>query len=551
MTDFDDKLLIKQSVTKGDIGSVDNGVIRLMIPMMGMYQDQAALAPKPPPYYSRERDFVLSTTIFHEAMWASAIGIAITQMASLAWEVSSAVTLRARNAHEILLMADGSRVGWVGFISKHLRDYLLTDNGAFVEIVRMTKHPKSPVVGIRHLDSKRCTRTGDMEIPVLYRDKLGKEHEMRAHQVFAISDMQDPGDTYFGTGFCAASRAYPAIYKLMTLETYVSEKLSGRRPLAVYIVNGLLTGQIEGAITAAKETQVGKGFGSFMGAVMIGIPAQEQPGLVTIPLAELPDGFERKQEFDLGVLTYADAIGLDPQDLQPLSGQPMGTGAQSQVLDDKSRGKGLSAWRQQITQMFNEFVMPRNVKFAFIERDYRDQEKRAAVSKARADVSKARIEAGITLPEQEMQMLVDQDELPRSFLVKGSQDRGDRLSDDEPTSLEQPVPAAEPPEQFTAPGEEQPQEETSINNTGETTGEEETPNPSEGYSENESAVIDEIQNEETPQEEPNEEEFKKMEKVVIGKITQKDISGMGNNGNFSKLIAEEWNRAMQIYQKRA
>jgi hypothetical protein len=143
-------------------------------------------------------------------------------------------------------------------------------------------------------------------------------------------------------------------------------------------------------------------------------------------------------------LTYANAIGLDPQDLQPLTGQPLGTGAQSQVLEEKSKGKGLAAWRQMFPHHMNADVLDDKTTFNFIENDLRDQLRQAEVSKRRGEVSSLRSSAGITTPEQELQVLVDLDELPKQFLPV-DHTPGDELSDDE--KPEEEVPAAASPEE--------------------------------------------------------------------------------------------------------
>lgn len=464
----DEKQLIKKSVTANDVGQVSNGgVIRLMLPLASFGIDQLSLPPTLPPYWTLQRDFTLSATIHKEAMWAAAVGIAITKSASLSWEVTSEIPLRVKRTQDLLLGADGSRVGWVSFIAKHLRDFLCTDNGAFIEIVRATKSAGSQIIGLRHLDSKRCTRTGDPEIPVIYRDRMGAIHEVKDYQVMMLADMPDPSDTYYGVGLCAASRAYPAIYKLASIEWYLREKVGGLHPLAIHIVNGLLGTQIDDAIQAAKEGTLGKGVSQYMGAVLVGIPSQTTPELVTIPLAELPDGFNRKEEFDISLLTYADCLGLDPQDLQPLTGQALGTGAQSQVLSDKAGGKGLSAWRQMFTHAINEFVAPGFTTFAFVEKDYRDLERNAAVSKARADVSKTRIDAGITTPEQEIQVLIDLDELPKEFAPSEDPTPGDTLSDDEKPEMESGEDEQEQPPDEMPEAPEPPEDETGEEDTKE------------------------------------------------------------------------------------
>ena len=789
-TDF-----LNKSVTAGDQGSVQGGVISLVIPQTWTYSNNMPLPPQPPAYWSRGRDEVLRSTVYNEAMWAAAVYIAITKIASKSWRIDSTSDRRARQFQELYLMADGQQIGWVQFLSKHLADFLVTDNGSFTEIIRERKSVGSKIVGLRHLDSMRClgretrvlladgktmaimdivrkkysgdvvafnestgkleprkitnwyennldgrkwlrietkhakhtygrtqkiwatddhpfltstgwkdagnlrpgdeivtqhpapswgqasmlvgallgdssisknqyaaidfaqgeaqkewldlkiksmkgfgfspirtiparimtiagkkafanrvyqtsthrtpafmdwwdawykdgkhvarelieeyygplmlatwymddgnlmfsgvpgrkpavrfavndysqddkdwlveflkskgfdarlhkneiyipvhasmeflqtvapyippvlryklpplpssfdfspdlwdlgeaerfmdtvvevkagdngqqattfcidveehhnfiagdlvvhncTRTGDPAIPALYRDRRNRIHELKAHQVMMFSDMPDPGEMYFGVGRSAAGRSYNAIYKLAAIEWYLREKVAGLSPLALYIVNGLVQAQIEGAVRAAKEQTVAKGLAAYMGAVIIGVPSDKPPEVATIPLAELPDRFERKQEFDLSILTYADNIGLDPQDLQPLSGQGFGTGAQSIVLAEKSSGRGLASWQQQWTHQNNTLVLPDFTTWVWFEKDLRDMAAQADYEGKRIANMKAAIEGGIVMPEQ----AVDQDILPKEFLPK-DETSGGSMADDEKMTPTQP-----------------------------------------------------------------------------------------------------------------
>jgi hypothetical protein len=415
MTDQID--VIKKSVTAGDYAeSPRAGIFNFLVPL-GL-NSTGGLPPELPAYWSQSRDKVLRSTILHEDFWGGAIAIAITKMSSLAWEVDSEIPLRSKRLQEILL-----NTNWVKFIGMHLRDFLTTDNGSFVEVVRATSSPVSKVMGIVHLDSARCTRTGDPEIPVIYTDRRGREHEMQAHQVFMLSDMPDPSELLFGVGLCAASRAYKSIYKLAVIDRYVGEKVSGRRPLAIHFVSSVGPKQLE-------EDAARQGILSYMGAIVVPLmDASTAPQVATVPLAELPDRFNRKEEFDIALLAYANSIGLDPQDLQPLTGQPLGTGAQSVVLDEKSKGKGLASWRQEFIHNVNEYLADELTTFMFIENDYRDKERKAAINKMVSDASAVRIGAGITNQGQELQVLVDLNELPKEFLPEDV--TGDTLTDTE------------------------------------------------------------------------------------------------------------------------
>ena len=458
MPDDMQKQLYTQSVTADDFSKVRDGVIlNITVPMWGSYNQEAALPPDPPPWWTPQRDFTMRSSILHEGMWAAAIAIAISKISALSWEIDSESTMRAKKIQEMLLESDGHRVGWVGFLAKQLRDFLTTDNGAFTEIVRSSSAVGSQIIGLRHLDSLRCIRTGDPDIPVIFRDKWGRFHELRDHQVLMFSDLPDPSETYYGVGICAASRAYKSIYKLAVMERFVSEKVSGLKPLAIHIVNGVLANQLKDAVAVAQAERTAQGLIAYMGAVVIGVPSEIQPQLATIPLAELPTGFNRKEEFDIALLNYADSLGMDIQDLQPLSGQALGTGAQSVTLDTKAKGKGLIAYRQDLTHALNTYVLPENATFAFVEKDFRDMAARAGVAKANADVSAVRIDKGITTPAQELQLLVDLDDLPKEFLPE-DKTPGDKLSDEEKPEDESKIGKADETPQPPAKDGEKPAE---------------------------------------------------------------------------------------------
>lgn len=442
-----DKELLKKSVTSGDFTQYErDGVVNLLIPYAGWGVDRIDLPPKLPPYWSWSRDDVLRATVFREGFWSAAVGIAISKIAAKGFEVSGEGPQRRERARDLILYADGRQIGWSTFVSKHLRDYLLTDNGAFVEVIRAGKGWGSRIMGIRHLDSRRCTRTGDPETPVLYRDRRGNMHELKFHQVMTFAELADGGETYYGTGLCAASRAYTQIYKLAGLEWYMNEKVRGMRPLAIHIVNGLLDKQVKGAVESAKDQAVSQGVTSHMGAVIVAVPAQNTPGLVTIPLAELPDGFDRKGEFDIAVLTYANALGLDPQELQPLSTGNLGTGTQSMVLHQKAKGRGLATWQSDWVHKINEWVMPDKITFTFTEDDLDDDSKKSANQQARAAVGKLRVEAGFTTADQERQILADAGDIPKEFLDEDITPGGSLDDDEKEPDDKTGGPAAQKPE---------------------------------------------------------------------------------------------------------
>jgi hypothetical protein len=402
--------VLKRSVTRGDYP--DNprggGVMHFMVPA------PMSAGPDLPAFWSFARDQVLFSTLYRESVWASAISLAISKIVSQGYDIKSEVPLRARRAQQLFLNMDNGR-GSVGGLQRHLQAYLLAGNGGPVEIVRATPAAGSRILGLVPLDTLRTTRTGDPDFPLLYRDRKGREHVLRDYQAFILSDMPDQADTWYGVGHCAAERAYKAVCKLEAIENYLFEKVSGKRALALDFISGVMDQQIKDSKSAAEAEKTAKGVIHYMGSVIIALMGDTAPQHVRINLAELPDGFARKEEFDICLLTFARAIGIPVQDLQPLSGQGLGTGAQTQVLDEAAKGQGLSAWRKAFEHAVNENVLDETTTFTFITDDMRDRERAA---KVRIDEAAAiSTWHAIGLPaEYCVQLGVDRDQLPREFL---------------------------------------------------------------------------------------------------------------------------------------
>ncbi len=419
--------VVNRSVTKGDYQDVAYpGIWHFMMPAGGNLYVYADL----PPYGSQARDFALTQTLLMSTMWASAVGIAITKMASQDWLIDSDIPLRSKKFQELLLAIDNNK-GWVPFLSKHLSNYLLTNNGAFIEIIREGKSPTSRIIGLKHLDSLRCIRTGNLEEPVVYQDRRGAYHKLKDHQVFCLSDMPDASETYYGIGHCAAERAWDAIRRVSAVELFMREKITGKRALSLYFINGVKDTQITTAIEQSKRDSESKGLVVYMGAAIIPIVDPEaKPVVGEIPLASLPDGFDRKQELDIALLEFANALGLDPQDLEPLTGQSLGSGAQSVVLAEKAQGKGLVAWRKSWVHSINEFVLPDATSFTWQENDLRDKQSQANIFSTVAAAIASLVTTQVINPLEAKQVLVDKELIDKAFIAEDVTP-DDTLSDEE------------------------------------------------------------------------------------------------------------------------
>lgn len=388
-------------------------------------------------------DVVTIGTIDQEPLWAGAVSIAITKVSSLSFEIQGDIPLRTRRGHELLMHFDADR-GYVSGMSKILQDFILTNNGAFVEIVRVSTSMNSQIIGLIPLDSLRCTRTGNPDIPVVYKDLKGRSHELKAYEVMEFVDMPSNRAELFGSGRCAAARAYRSIYKLAAIDNYLGEKVTGRHPTAIQLVNGLNDPQLRSILNTGQSEADARGAIAYMGAIIATVPGDKPVSVGTIPLAEFPDNFDRAKETDLGLLSYANNLGLDVQDIQPLTGRALGTGAQSEVLDEKAKGKGLAAFRQQFAHGLSTWVLPDMTTFYFIEKDWRDKNLTADHNgKVETYVSDS-IAAGMITAPQGLQVLVDENVYPKEFLpVDTTPDT--TLTDDEKPGIDVPI-AVVPPD---------------------------------------------------------------------------------------------------------
>lgn len=415
--------ILKHSVTGGDIFEYQGGgVVNLVMPYMWGQQTALALPTDLPPYYTAStytygRDIVLRSTIIHEsAFWGSAVAIAATKAAAQSFDIDGDQPRKLSAAHEMMVQWGGD--GYVPSQERGVMDFCCTDNGEFWEVVRASSAAGSRIVGLVHLDSLRCRRTGDPETPVIYWDLRGKPHDLRAHQVLTLVDMPDPSYPVEGIGHCAAERAYPEIYKMSAITRFLGEKITGSGAHQIAIMQGITSAQLKDSTAVAQQAAQAKGLQYMQGTVMIGVPGDAAVSIETLQLRGLPENFDRKQELDISLLAYANALGLVLTDLQPLSGQGLGTGAQSVVLEEKATGRGLAARRKQMTHLLNEWVMPDRVTFAFSERDPRDEKNKADAATAQVGYIAAMVTAQLITPAQGLQMAVDMHIAPQAFMPK-------------------------------------------------------------------------------------------------------------------------------------
>jgi hypothetical protein len=451
--------VITKSVTADDVMEYQGkGVVNFVMPYFWATPRIFALPTDLPPYWSYQRDVVLRNTILYESYWAGAVAIAINKVASQSFDVKGDFPRRVSDAQELIVEWGGE--SYVMGMSKLMMDFFTTDNGAFVEIVRQSSAAGSKIIGIVHLDSLRCQRTGDPETPILFRDLKGGLHELQDYQVMEFTDMPDPGYSWLGVGHCAAERAFDLIYQMAGATRTLNEKITGAGAHQLAFLQGIGSKQMAEVIATAQSEAASKGLLYYLGTILTAIQGDLPVKIETLQLRGLPENFDQKVTLDLALLAYANALGLVLTDLQPLSGQGLGTGAQSVVLEEKAQGRTIATFRKMFTHKVNEWIMPDKTTFAFKERDLRDEQQQAAVALAREQVRASMITAGEITAQEARQMAVDSDDLPKEFIsvdvtggeALGDEERGDTTeaavtgvpTTTAPGPQAQPVPGAKP-----------------------------------------------------------------------------------------------------------
>lgn len=423
-----------------------------------------------PPYWSPRRDWVLSNTTKKEDMWAAAVSIAGTRFAAHGYTVkdSGDSTRRVVASQELLKRANGGE-GWVLFALKVMRDLLTTDNGVFIRIrrdgdatqqikLKATQYvqgtpvggfteasitiskPGSKITGLYHMDSLRCVRTGNLAYPLRYMPLTGGQQIYRWDQVLMYADQPSPRAELLGVGECAAGRCYKTIAKLAAMEQLVFENLTGGGANKLVFLQGIADPTLQAILKSGAADAQSRGLVYYLGTILGAIPSDTPISSVEIKLKELLGAFDPKQVQDNAYLIYANNIGVPVQSLQPLSGQGLGTGTQTTVLEDAAKGQGaMPAFIKWWEQTVSDRVLPATTELTFTdENDMRDQKAVAEVKKLRADTRSVMINDGTISPAMSRQMAVDAEDISQEMVMQDVT-AGGSISDDEKQSSANPL----------------------------------------------------------------------------------------------------------------
>jgi len=421
----------------------------------------AITADEAPKWWSPRRDTYLDKFWATEPFLAGAIYSVASRNASFRYELTGPID-QVRWAQELCSQADFGE-GWQSFLMKTTQDLLVMGNGAFIEIIRPAKahydgksydairypdestgehvwhafdrrtgvlisqlsldfkvsdDPRSLPVGIAHLDSSRCERTGNPDYPVIFRDLNGHSHTLSWHQVITLSEMPSPRAEHYGVQHSAVDRVFKLAQVLRDLNTYKQEKISGRFARAIHLTN-VDPQVIQDAIDQAEASADSHGLLRYMQPIVAAtLDPNATPGVSTLELASVPSGFDEETIMRWYIAGLASVLGVDYGFLAPLPGSKLGTAAQAETQERQARGKSSRLFMNMLAHKFNySGILPNSVSFRFSQSDpYVESEKDRAFAR-RTRARSTAIRSGEITPQIARQMACDIGDLDPKYLA--------------------------------------------------------------------------------------------------------------------------------------
>ncbi|RMG89650.1 MAG: hypothetical protein D6706_21005 [Chloroflexi bacterium] len=216
----------------------------------------------------------------------------------------------------------------------------------------------------------------------------------------------------------AAESVYDQILIMSAINRYLYEKITGTRVHGLDFITGITRTRLEEAIAVAEAEQASRGIRYYKGVVAVPLPPGASVQHIRINTAEVPPGYDIPGTRNRAAVAFANAIGIDVNDIDPslAARQAFGAGTQSEILRQKERGQGLASWRQQMTYVLNNFVLDKYTTFKFHEQSLEDEAQRAQIATQRAQARKLMVESGEITPLEARNLAVDAGDLPQSFL---------------------------------------------------------------------------------------------------------------------------------------
>lgn len=331
------------------------------------------------------------------------------------------------------MLENGSEFGdgWEAFYSKSIEDLLTQDNGWFFEIIG-AGDPLGPIVGmplgIKHMDARRCQRTGNPEFPIIYQSRDGSIHRLHFTRVGMTSQMPSPDADMNGVGFCAISRVVNVAINLYDILIFKQERLGSRPARNLLITQGGLDPEtLQTAFTVSEEIMDSQNLSRYSKSVVVGEAALPEADIKSIDLTSLPDGFDEETAVTLGMATIALGFGVDARELFPAMSVGA-TKADALISHVKSRGKAKGQILELTMRIFGQKVLPPTLKMVFDFQDDIQDKAVADIRKIRSETHTANLESGVVDVRVARERMLSDGDLTREQFIQLELEEG-RMED--------------------------------------------------------------------------------------------------------------------------
>jgi hypothetical protein len=264
--------------------------------------------------------------------------------------------------------------GWSTFFEKFVEALVTQDNGTFAEIIGAGQ-PDGPIIGrpvtVRSLDPSLCQRTGHPIFPVVYHEPNGKLYKLHYTRVMMQAQMESTIAQMFGVGFCAISRAINTSQSLLDILIYKQEKLGSRPRRGILVTGGGLDPEdVSESFRIVESIEDSQALSRYSKIAVVGDSSLPDAKLELMDLSGLPDGFNERDNVELGMAVISMALGMDARELFPAL-ESGATRADALIQHLKQRGKGPGQIIQMTELMFGSKYLPPHLKMIF---DFQDDE---------------------------------------------------------------------------------------------------------------------------------------------------------------------------------
>ena len=388
--------------------------------------------------------------LLHNTLWQGAANIFIQKVLSTPYELSGGRN-QTYTWQDIFFEADFGE-GYDFMMSKALTDYLTLNRGFFLEKVSYGD-PDTPlkdgarVLGLNHLDALRIVFTGNREYPyIYYSEETNKAHRLHHTRVIHMTHAPSPDTRMFGMGKSPLYDSLSNVNTQILLGRHHNEMLSDMPPPGLILFTNVKGEDVGAAMNQFEAARRNDGQNVYRAPMRIEGKDPSQPVTVTfVPLAQVPTDFDREKYMRIDVNLQALALQLDPQDIWPLSGQQLGTGAQSKELAAKTEVKGPGYLLTRLERMWNT-VTPRPLEWKYKAQNSGQDKVVAEIAKTWTDI----INAASWASEMEKRQLAA-NQIPAFADVLLDEQGNVRLPDDDPKMPGQEQVMADDINEATAP----------------------------------------------------------------------------------------------------